>query len=266
MPELIMIQGFAQQLAAFDVALPAKATAALDIWRAANTAVADSPADQIRADFEAGTITAANVNKKIQDAAASLAASSLAQELTRELIHPIAAAASRDVGEQADDIIRSLRPAWDQAAAGVAEAAKHFVAQATPAEILDGTPEAATAAQTLKRHRAILDAIAGIRRSLSTFGYGRGLPPDVAMFISTAASSEQLAQAEELMRHDEGLGGRWLHLTSGGFTLTLNTAAESTALIDSAHSATSAAQAAARERRNAAHAKTWRLPDPMSAA
>lgn len=126
--------------------------------------------------------------------------------------------------------------------------------------------QAATAAQTLKRHRGVLDAIAGIRRQLATFGYGRGTNSDAALFISAASSAEQLTQAETLMQQTDGLGGHSLHLTAGGFTLRLNTAEETRALQNTAHSATSAAQAAARERRNAEHAKTWGLPKPVSAA
>lgn len=265
MPELVLIQNFAQALGGFGVPLPERATNALAIWQAANTLASAQPADTLRADFEAGRVTADNVAARVQEAATQAVAADRARELTRELIVPITRAASRDVAAHADDIIRSLRPAWDEAAERMAEGARQGVSTASAEQILDsGQPEAVAAATRLSRDRATLDAILGIRRQLAAFGHRQGV--EVANFIRSARNTDQLDHAAALLQQDDGRGGRWLNLTAAGFALALNTLAEGETLVAAAHGATAAARDAQQALHNKDVGRGWNLSVPARAA
>jgi hypothetical protein len=133
---LIEMNALAAELERFDVALPARALAALEVLREAQRVAAEAPTDDVRAALLAGDLTPDNAASAVMAAAGKLAAQQYARQVARDLEYPAQSVFRDAVRADAPELLIALRPAFDAAAAGVLAAAELFPSDATPAEVL----------------------------------------------------------------------------------------------------------------------------------
>lgn len=232
---------FAANLDRLGVPVPDDLAALLATLAAINTTANAQPTTDLAEQLAAGTLNASNVGEAIQQAAYALAAKQHMHQVARELESPIARAAARVMRDNAEQLIKALRPVWDKAAAGVMAAGQHFPPGATAEQILHGGTSAAAAWENLAANLHTLTQIRGVRCDLAAAGYGPS-QQDATWWIASAEDADHLARANGLMY---GAGETFHKLAHAGYTLRLNTAGEAQQVEKGAHAATSKAQAEA---------------------
>lgn len=140
-----------------------------------------------------------------------------------------------------DDLVLSLRPAFDRAVTGLHDAAALFGPETTPAQILDLGDAAATAWRALPAHRTILDrtyqltswSLSSVWRLTGPRDYVQPQQPHLAWILDGAHRNDVAAAAEVFFRSNASSpGGRWHALIAAGFRLRLNTPSEARDLLD----------------------------------
>lgn len=232
---------FAANLHRLGVPVPDDLAALLATLDAINATSNAQPTADLAEQVAAGTITAGNVGEVIERVAYALAAKQYVHQVARELESPIARAAGRVMREQAEPIIKALRPTWDKAAAGVMAAGQHFPPGATAEQVLAGGTSSAAAWESLAANLNTLTQIRSVRCDLAGAGYGPS-QQDATWWIASAPDADALARANGLMH---GPGETFHKLAHAGFTLRLNTAGEAQRVEKGAHAATAQAQAEA---------------------
>lgn len=156
----------------------------------------------------------------------------------------------------ADAVVAKLRPAFNKHAAVITKAGKVGITRETDPTALvnSGTAEQIEAFRALPAAVAALEQIKGLRDSLTiTLNYGpRSLlglayvapTTDLQTAVNRYAPELEPAQynlpthgATIVTVEANRVGGRWLHLVDGGFTLRLNTATEVEDMIAAARKA-----------------------------
>jgi hypothetical protein len=247
------------QLHDLDVEPPADAAAALLVRKAALTAANRDPSQTLSEAVEQGTVTEDNVADLLLEAARDKVARDVARSLLRDNLNgPLGKRALTAIREDADRIISDLRPAFDTAAEGITQAT--FPPDTTPEKIVRLGPDATAAHNALEGHAATLDRIRGVRLALPT---PPANTPTVALFLhpSSVPDATALTRAHALYTANHRSAGRvWHALTAAGYTLRLNTADETQALIDQTEEHSRRTQAADRQRereRNQREAKPY---------
>jgi hypothetical protein len=209
------------------IALPDEATRLLDVLKAAQV---PDPTDALLADLT--TLDPDNVAERLRQAALDHAARQAAPALLQRLTHRIGTGIAAALRTDGDRIVTELRDRLEQALPAVTEAAHHFAPTDKPATILDRGQDAADAYLKLRDALPTLEAVHAARFHLArTCAYGRADVP-AAMFVTPPADLAGLRNAGRAYADTHGTGGRWLALVRDGHTVTLNTAAETDALVN----------------------------------
>lgn len=225
----------------------------LRIIDTANTVATTEPLKDLHAAYD--SLTPDTAAQAIIEAATLAAGSQRIREASGVVIGAAQGALRQWIGAREDEIVTSLRPAWDEAAAVVHAAGRHFPPGASPESILAGGVGAATAYQGLS---SALDALAQIRSvRVDVADCAGNVEQDVTWYIAGAKDMDDLASAS---RAFTGSGSAWHALTFAGFTLRLNTRAEAARITAGARSVSDAKEQAEREARAAEVRSGWNFP------
>ncbi|MDQ0824305.1 hypothetical protein QFZ60_000478 [Arthrobacter sp. B2I5] len=226
--------------AALSIDLPKECQDASALANAA-LAATNSPAVQDLHDgIISGTITPKNIAAKLTDSAISIMAAERIQtaaEGTQSAVNSIYFGAIR---ANADKLVAALRPAFDEAAAIIQTAGKHFAADANEREILNAGIEAVNAWHNLAAAKATMMQITNARAVIAEAE--RDNTSAYLHYITGQHTQAELWQAEA---EYTGVGHGLHNLARAGFTLHLNTKAEAQKLADTARTQTEQAQARA---------------------
>lgn len=213
----------------------------------ANAALAatNSPAVQDLHDaILSGTITPKNIAAKLTESAISLMAAEriiTAAEGTQSAINTIYYGALR---AHADQLVTALRPAFDEAAAVIQTAGKHFAADANEREILNAGMEAVSAWHNLAAAKTTMTQIINARATIADAE--RDHTSAYLHYITGNHTQAQLWQAEA---EYTGVGHGLHNLARAGYTLHLNTKTEAQKLAETARTRTEKEQAQAEANR-----------------
>jgi hypothetical protein len=235
-------------------------------WDAACTAADDLGDTDMTAALADGALTAKTAATVIPDAARRVAAHAAAVELVHELEPKIAHAATLAYrGQAGEELIESLRPAFDKAASAIAATPFSPDDARNPSKILALGDEAAQAWRDLPRHAAVLDAM--YRNVLYKLVLDVDVLPDhgwgkpearFVPFIIDADHKADVIGAAQVIVSSYGTGepgGPWHRLVRAGYKLRLNTPSEAAALADQHNAAivTDSQRQAKRESEATAH-------------
>lgn len=209
----------------------------------ANAALAatNSPAVQDLHDgILAGTVTPKNIAAKLTESAIALMAAErihTAPEGTQSAVNTLYFGALKT---NADKLVAALRPAFNEAAAVIQTAGKHFDPDANERDILSAGMEAVEAWHNLAAAKVIMTQIINARATIADTE--RDHSPAYLHYISGNYTQAQLWQAEA---EYTGVGHGLHNLARAGFTLHLNTKAEAQKLAETARTKTEQQQAQA---------------------
>lgn len=239
-------------LAAFGVKIDQEVTNAMALLDAARATTLRNPTGDLAAAYDAGTLTLDNIAEQITTAATIAAASErvhLAANTIEQCVHGTIRAWIR---ANADTILKTLRPQFDQAAAIVQVAAKHFAPGATDKQILAGGSPAVVAHEKLAAALMTLGQIRALRVNVGECA--RWGEQDASWYITGAKDMADLDRAHFAYT---GTGDGFHALAYAGFTLRLNTPAEAAKVAAGAQATTDQAEAKAREERAAVVTGGW---------
>lgn len=217
----------------------------------ANAALAatHSPAVQDLHDgILSGTVTPKNIGAKLTDSAIAIMAAEriiTAAEGTQSAINSLYFGALK---ANADQLVTALRPAFDEAAAVIQTAGKHFAADANERDILNAGMEAVNAWHNLAAAKTAMTQIINARAVIAEAE--RDNTSAYLHYISGDHTQAQLWQAEAQYT---GVGHGLHNLARAGFTLHLNTKAEAQKMAETARTKTQKEQAQAEAARIAAY-------------
>ncbi|MEV4987672.1 hypothetical protein [Pseudarthrobacter sp. LMD1-1-1.1] len=207
-----------------------------------------------------GTITPKNIAAKLTDSAISIMAAErihTAAEGTQSAVNDIYFSALK---AHADKLVAALRPAFDEAAAIIQTAGKHFAADANERDILNAGMEAVNAWHNLAAAKATMMQITNARAVIAEAERDNTSP--YLHYITGQHTQAELWQAEA---EYTGVGHGLHNLARAGFTLHLNTKAEAQKLADTARTRTEQAQARAEAARIAESKQDSSLAFEMAA-
>ncbi|QYF89711.1 hypothetical protein [Arthrobacter sp. PAMC25284] len=234
--------------AALDIALPKECQAATALAEAAIEATNPTTADDLNDAIAAGTITPKNLGAKLIEAALALVAAErihAAAEGTQSAITTIYYDGFRN---HADKLVEALRTPFNEAAATLTAAARHFQDGATPQQILNAGPEAVTAWHGLDAARHTMGQVRTARAIIADIE--RDNADAYLHYIGGNHNQAELWHAEAQYT---GVGDGLHNLATAGYTLHLNTRAEAAALARTAQTKSAKEQAAAEAARIAEH-------------
>jgi hypothetical protein len=241
----------------YGVATDGTVARTLAIIDAANAVANTQPLKDLQAAY--GDLTPDTTAHAIIDAASLAAGSQRIREASGVVIGAANGTLRQWIGQHEDKIVKALRPAWDQAAAVVHVAGKHFPPGASPESILGAGVAAATAYQGLASALDTLAQIRSLRAEVADCA-GSG-EQDVTWYITGAKDLDALEAAG---RAFHGSGSCWHALAFAGFTLRLNTRTEADRLAAGARSVSDAKEQAEREARAAELRDGWHWPEPAA--
>lgn len=208
----------------------------------------------------AGTITPKNIAAKLTESAISLMAAErihTAAEGTQSAINTLYYGALK---AHADALVTALRPAFDEAAAVIQTAGKHFAPDANERDILKAGMEAVEAWHNLAAAKVTLTQVINARATIAEVE--RDHSPAYLHYITGNHTQAQLWHAEA---EYSGVGHGLHNLARAGFTLHLNTRAEAQKLAETARTKTEQQQAQAEAARIADSKRDSSLAFELSA-
>ena len=152
------------------VELPDDAKTIIALRAEALSAATATPIDDLRADVAAGKVKPADVRKRITAAATELTIQEKSRALIRELEPTLDNLARRWARDHGDELIATLRPQFDDAAATLTATVKELGAHADPAAVLERGKDAAEAWTRGRDALAVLHQIRAVRRELNKCG------------------------------------------------------------------------------------------------
>lgn len=249
---LISPHAFARQLEQLGLTVHEDAVTALAILDAAQEAAEARPTDDLVRALESGKLTKRNVGAAVEIAATKLAAKQYAQQVVRDIDGPLRLRFNAAIRSQSGAILDALRPRFDEAAAVVHAAAKHFTPGATDREILSAGAASALAHEQLGDACAELARIRHVRVTLADLG-AEG-EQDASWWIASATDEADLDRARWAFRQP---ADAFHSLASAGFQLRMNTPQEAAVVTSAAARATAKAEAAERDRLAAEVREGW---------
>jgi hypothetical protein len=181
----------------------------------------------------AGTITPKNIAAKLTDSAIAIMAAErihTAAEGTQSAINTLYFGALK---ANADKLVAALRPVFDEAAAVIHTAGKHFAADANERDILNAGMEAVNAWHNLAAAKTTMTQIINARAVIAEAERDNTSP--YLHYITGNHTQAQLWQAEA---EYTGVGHGLHNLARAGFTLHLNTKTEAQKLAETARTRT----------------------------
>jgi hypothetical protein len=230
-----------RRLTDLGVAVPRPFADAAALAHEVHKVVAAQPTTDLRADVLAGRVTAGNAADKINDCAMQVVVADNARQVARDLEHPMEQRARDLCARLGDDIVVSLRPVFDDAAARVAVALDELGPRPDRDTVLSAGP---LAREAWSRREQAATVLADIRRIVIDLRGGELARP--AWFLAEADSVDVLAAAQAAMRNHIA------NLIDAGYAVRLNTTAEAAQLAAGAQLATQEADRAERAARKAA--------------
>lgn len=245
MTSLAEVRRFATATAELGVELP---PALADVLNAHTAALAVAspvgqaqPGEMLRADVQAGRLTAANVVRKVTAAADTVTRGMAVRDLVAA-IEPTLARRFLTLlgGDPGAALITSLRPQFDSAVAGLTAAAAHIGPDTTANDVVDLGDEAVTAWREIGRHRRVLDTIQAqliypLAHELGLLSHGDVLRPAIreAAYLVDAEHRADLPGVAVLLHGTASSpGGRWHVMLRAGHQLRLNTPAEAVGVLN----------------------------------
>lgn len=192
----------------------------------------------------AGTITPKNIGAKLTESAIAIMAAErifTAAEGTQSAINTLYFGALK---AHADKLVIALRPAFDEAAAVIQTAGKHFAADANERDILNAGMEAVNAWHNLAAARTTMTQILNARATIA-----EAERDNISPYLHYVTGSHTQAQLWQAEAEYSGVGHGLHNLARAGFTLHLNTKAEAQKLAETARTRTEKEQAQAESAR-----------------
>jgi hypothetical protein len=219
----------ARKLADLGVDVPDRLAALVATRDAVNRAATDNPVAALEADLTAGKITAKNAAKAVNDAATALVVREKARDVARDLEQTFDRLTRQALRDHGDQIIRSLRPTFDEAVVAVRAATDVLGPDPDERTVANLGPAAAQAWQQRRDALTTLAAIRRVRQDLADAGY---LPAAVNGRVDAAGYLTDPADLDPAVdvwaRRSEGVA----NLAAAGLALRLNTAAEHDAILN----------------------------------
>lgn len=236
------------------IELPKACTQALELADAITEATTTTAAAELNNGITDGSITPANVVKKLREAAQAMLIAERLPQAAQATESALTAAFNAGIRDNAEDLIDQLSEPFNTAAATVTTAGRHFQPEANAATVLAAGVEAAAAWQDLTEARSTLAQIRNARAIIADLERDNTHP---ALFYIAGPLTAQ--DVWNVQSNWGGAGDFFHHLTHEGYSLNLNTSAEARAIEESAQ-ATAEEQAATA----AATARAARQADPNS--
>jgi len=248
------IRSTARTFTNLGVELPAACTQALELADAITEATTTTAAADLNQGITDGTVTPANVVKKLREAAQAMLIAERLPQAAQATESALTLAFNQGIRANADDIIEQLREPFNAAAATITTAGRHFHPEANAATVLAAGVEAATAWQDLTEARNTLAQIRNARTILADLERDHTNP---ALFYVAGPLSTQ--DVWNVQSNWGGAGDFFHQVTHEGYSLSLNTSEEAQAI---ERAAQTAAEREAADK--AAAARNKREADPHS--
>lgn len=234
------IRNIDRTFTALGIDLPKACQEASALANAALAATSTPAVKDLHDEILAGTATQKNIAAKLKESAIELLAAEriiTAAEGTQSAINTLYFGALK---ASADQLVTALRPTFDEAAAVIQTAGKHFAATASEKDVLNAGMEAVQAWHSLAAANNTMTKIRNARAVIAEAE--RDNAPSYLHYITGNHTQAELWQAEAQFN---GVGHGLHNLARAGFTLHLNTKTEAQKLADTARTKTEKEQAQA---------------------
>lgn len=231
------IEKLTAHLAALGIDAPAEVVAVQEIRVALGTLRTNPPVFTFEHDIATGAISAKNCVKRVQEAAAALAAHEKAVEVCQVVEPALARRERRALVDAGDDLVIAMRPAFDQAAAAAGFVSR-FGSDPDAAAVLS----AGGGSDVWRQYQAALVVFDATHRVMDALAEARYCAdPRVSWYVEAITDSSRAVST--FSNSGKGIAA----LLAQGYKLRLNLAAEAVAVV--------ANVAAVRARRDEAEAQ-----------